>query len=303
MRRAVAVTLSLLLTACATPAVVTPVALACPQPGDWLEPTSGARPSHQAVLAQVSQRPVVLLGETHDHADHHRWQLQLLAGLYALRPDLVIGFEAFPRSAQPVLDRWKAGDLSEEAMLEESRWDEIWGFDPGLYLPLLHFARMHRIPLVALNVERDLVRQVGKAGWDAVPVAEREGLSPPRPPAEGYIDSLLETYRQHRPDPDDPSIARDDPAFRRFVAAQQVWDRAVAEALAAARQAADRPLVVGLIGQGHLAYGHGVPWQLADLGIEGAAVLLPFEPGEDCAAPPAGLADALFVIAPPQSED
>ena len=31
----------------------------------------------------------------------------------------------------------------EAAFLAESRWDEVWGFDPELYLPLLRFARMN----------------------------------------------------------------------------------------------------------------------------------------------------------------
>ena len=97
---------------------------------------------------------------------------------------------------------------------------------------------------------------------------------------------------------------RDVPEVRPFVDAQLTWDRAMAEALAEARQRQGNPVVVGIIGSEHLRYGHGVPHQLADLGVDGAAVLLPGEP-EDCAELTAGVADAVFLLEPqlPQATD
>ena len=69
---------------------------------------------------------MVLLGETHDNAAHHRWQLHTIAGLHALRPDLALGFEMFPRRIQPVLERWTNGALSEAAFLAEVEWERVW---------------------------------------------------------------------------------------------------------------------------------------------------------------------------------
>lgn len=64
-------------------------------------------------MASVKDKSVVLLGETHINPEHHRWQLQMLATLYAARPDMVIGFEMFPRRVQKILDQWVAGELTE----------------------------------------------------------------------------------------------------------------------------------------------------------------------------------------------
>ena len=83
----------------------------------------------------MAGKGVVLLGENHANVEHHLWQLHTLAGLYAHRPELVVGFEMFPRSVQSALDDWSEGRLAEEAFLEDSRWQDVWGYDPDLYLP------------------------------------------------------------------------------------------------------------------------------------------------------------------------
>lgn len=57
----------------------------------------------------------------------------------------------------------------------------------------------------------------------------------------------------------------------------------------------DHALVVALIGQGHLTHGHGVPRQLADLGMTEHRTLLPWAAEDACDAP-ADLADALYLL-------
>ena len=114
------------------------------------------------IVARAAGQSVVLLGETHVNREHHRWQLQMLAALHAVRPDMVIGFEMFPRRVQKVLDQWVAGELSESAFLRAAEWDMVWRTDASLYLPLFHFARMNRIPMQALNIDTRLRKQVSK---------------------------------------------------------------------------------------------------------------------------------------------
>src|SRR5512138_1330949 len=119
-------------------------------PASW-QRLDGARPAAVApdtLLDEVARRDLVLLGESHEEADHHRWQLHTLAALHSRRPDMVIGFEMFPRRVQPVLDRWVAGEVTPAQLLAETRWDEIWNVPAELYLPLFEFARVHRVPMV-----------------------------------------------------------------------------------------------------------------------------------------------------------
>lgn len=259
---------------------------ACPgaTPGQW-QATDGTPLSTPVLLSELATQRVVLLGEQHDRLAHHRWQLHTLAGLHAHQPDLVIGLEMLPREAQPALDAWVAGELDEAAFLEASDWHRHWGFDPGLYLPILHFARMHRLPLLALNVTPALRQRLASEGWEAVPSAERHAITPPAPPPAAYRDTLSEVFRAHS------SGADDEAALARFIDAQLVWDRAMATALAEA--SAPGRLVVGLMGQGHL--GHGVPHQLRDLGITAQRSLLPWA-SLSCEPPPRELADAHFLL-------
>ncbi len=273
----------------------------CVAPGQWLDPAAGAGLADEDLIAAMAKRPIVLLGEVHDNAEHHRWQLHTIAALHGRNRNMVLAFEAFPRGAQPALDRWIRGASDRRRFLADSRWNEVWRFDADLYMPLFHFARMHRIPMVGMNVEPALVARVGRQGWGAIPETERQGVTNPAPAAAAYVERLSTVFNAHKTRPPDTPVATDDPEFRRFVEAQQTWDRAMAQALAGVRQAGGRPLVVGIVGSGHIAYGHGIPRQLSDLGIAGAAVLLPWDESRSCddLAPPgeAAVADAVFGIA------
>jgi uncharacterized iron-regulated protein len=280
--------------------------ISCAAPGQWsvLGPDGARRETADTLLARLAKEQVVLLGETHDDAEHHRWQLHTVAGLYALQPRMVLGFEMFPRRVQGVLDDWVAGRLGDAEFLGRVEWRQVWGYDPDLYLPLFQFARMHRIPMLALNVERRLVSRVGEVGWAAIPEAEREGVGDPAPASREYATWLYQSYLDHQPPGGRQSAERRQPTdqeltdarFRRFVEAMQVWDRAMAQGIADRLRGGEASFVVAIMGSGHLRHGHGVPRQLRDLGVTSVAVALPWDATEPCAALVPGLADAVFGI-------
>ena len=274
----------------------------------WLDPADGSAIETSALFDPAAAESIVLLGEVHDNPMHHRWQLYALSALHSRNANLVLGLEMLPRRVQPVLDDWSAGELDETTFLERSEWNEVWGYDPELYLPLLQFARQHRLPVIALNVDRQLVSKVGAEGWDSLSKAERMGLSDPAPASADYRRQLGELYAYkmslggHDEDasashstPDVDEVMQSD-AFSNFVEAQLTWDRAMAEALAGAHEVDSKAIVVGIAGRGHLEYGYGIPHQLADLGVDDVAVLLPVDADTDCAGLAADLAEAVFVV-------
>lgn len=260
--------------------------------GTWLDPSTGTPLEHGPLLKRLAVQQAVLLGETHDRYDVHRWQLHVLTGLHDYNQNIAVGFEMFPRRCQHVLDEWVAGGLDADTFLEKVEWKTVWGFAADLYLPIFHFCRQFKVPMKALNCRRALVTEVGKMGWDAIPVENRDGVTPAKPATEAYRQYLFDITGGGRPDRKASSPS--DPEFDRFVRAQQTWDRAFACNIAEAHGAEHAPLVVGIIGRGHLEYGHGTPYQLADLGISEVAVLLPCDTPFVPDAENTGIAAAMF---------
>jgi uncharacterized iron-regulated protein len=169
-------------------------ASACDTLARWIDLKTGRSIDKGELIGDlVAKTAVVLLGESHADVDHHHWQLHTLAALHGRGGNIVIGFEAFPRRLQTVLNDWVEGKLTDQVFLKASEWQQVWGYDAAFYMPLFQFARLNSIPMIALNVERSLVARVGREGWEAVPPSEREGLSDPAPasPLSGCACSRL----------------------------------------------------------------------------------------------------------------
>lgn len=272
------------------------MAEACGQPGHWLSPSTGSTEASAQILDTMARQEVVLLGEQHDSAEDHRWQFQTLIQLQARQPKLAIGLEMVPRHLQSVLDEWLKGSLSEEALLKQLEWDKNWGHDPDLYLPIFHFARMNAVPLLALNLERPAVEAVGRNGRAALEpgLAARlpKDLGTPKAPSNDYLILLRKIFSMHKDKP------QDDTHFGYFVEAQTLWDLSMAEVMGQWLEKNPEGLVVGIIGMGHVRFGHGVAHQLAGLGIQrvGGYLTWPFE--SDCKELVPRYADSLFVTKP-----
>ena len=279
MKHLLACLLVLVLAACAA----TPPG--CAQPGTWVAPdTLRTLPDPVPVAAS---NPVILLGEQHDSPADHQWELAAIRRLHGQNSSLVLGFEMFPRADQAVLDRWVAGTLDEDAFLRQTDWAHVWGFPPALYLPIFRFARDHRIPMLALNVSRAPVHLAATQGWAAVPAAQREGVGTPAPPSAAYRAMLQDAMGSHG----GPGMTPD--RLNHFIDAQLVWDRAMAEAIAAQHARAPARPVVALMGAGHVENRYGVPHQLESLGLAGSTVWVPAR--SVCAPLGVSFADAVYV--------
>ncbi len=277
--------------------------------GTWIAPATGQSIPFLALMEKMAEKSVVMLGETHDIAEIHRWQLHTAAFIYARRPNMMMGFEMFPRRVQPVLDDWVAGRLDTATFLEKVEWKTVWGFPPEIYLPLFHFCRANGIRMLALNCYRELVTRVGKEGWDAIPVGERDGLTPSAPPLPSYVKHLQAMTGGRAGGRENIPVDSG-----RFMRAMQTWDRAFACNIAYAREEAQQktdeaPLIIGIIGRGHLEYGFGTPYQLSDLGITDTAVLLPSQSEQwqlkpdiagEAGRPDQSYADAVFRLDVPE---
>jgi uncharacterized iron-regulated protein len=265
-----------------------PAVAACPAAGGWLDRT-GHPVARAEAMPRAAAGRVLLLGEQHATPAHHMWQRDMLASL-ADRGPLVIGLEQLPRAAQPALDRWVAGEVDEARFLAESRWKELWGHDFAAYLPVFALARDRRIPMKALNIDRAFVRRVGREGFDAAAAGGTAPVGRPAAPDPAYAARLETSFRQHMRDASPEALAR-------FVEAQTVWDRAMAEGIVMSLRETPGARVGAIMGWGHVANGHGVPHQLAALGVSDSVSAIPVRAGAGC-EPASGAADLLFGIRP-----
>ena len=272
--------------------MVEDIAAPCVPAGRWIDPRTGHAVALPDVVTRAVAARIVLLGEDHDRAVHHRWQATTTAAIAGRAAHTTLALEMFPRRVQPALDRWVAGDIDADRFLAASEWRHVWGFDPETYWPIFALARGFGIPMRALNVDRTLVRRVAEHGWARVPDADREGVPTPSPASPAYRARLADAWRAH-PGHGGPI---DDVAFDRFVESQLVWDAAMASALRAV--VAERPdaVVVGIVGRGHVEHGDGIPAQLRAMGAPEPLVAVPWDRERPCDDLDTGVADVVFGI-------
>ncbi len=79
---------------------------------------------------------------------------------------LAIGMEMFPSSSQPALDRYTLSgeEVDERTFLKESDYYNVWRFDYRFFQDILHFARKNHIPVIGLNLDRQIVSEVFRSG-------------------------------------------------------------------------------------------------------------------------------------------
>jgi len=247
------------------------------------------------LLQRAPELAVLMLGEIHTSSADHEWQLRTLERL-SLQRQLVLGLEMIPAARQPVLNRFNSGTIDLAALLKEVDWASVWGHDPELYAPLLRWARLKRVPLLALNAEPALVRQVRQGGLAALSPAQLQGIDQPAPASQAYRQRLTISWRVHQPPGGSHNNAAD---LARFIDSQVLRDRVMAQRLVAAHRLNPQPLLVALIGVGHMEGNDGVPQQLRQLGLkQQLALKRPLLP-DGCVPPPSGARLGAFLESDP----
>jgi uncharacterized iron-regulated protein len=197
---------------------------------------------------------LVCIGETHDSDLHHRVQLQIIKALFACDERLGVGMEIFQRPFQKSLDRYLAGDLSEDDLLRATEYRQRWGFDWSLYRPLAEFCRRNGIPVAALNAPRELTRRVSQVGYAGLTAQEKEQLGPVdfhvKEHRAYWYDRLAKMHGQGKAGAEQKE---------RSYQVMTVWDEYMADS--AARFQKERRLrrLVVLAGSGHVERSFGIP--------------------------------------------
>ena len=223
------------------------------KPGDIVETSGGSSISFETLIQNLSRVAIVYVGETHTSPEDHQLQLNILKGLYARNPSLILAMEMFPREVQPLLDQYAQGSITEGDFLQKENWAKNWGFPFDLYRGILHWARARQLKIVGLNAPKEVVDQVARGGLTALSPSDKSRLAAEFQPVSPEQREYLEQHYAMHP----RGSIKD---FETFFQAQRAWEETMAETLAmAAVSLHPGQQIVALIGKGHVAHQWGVP--------------------------------------------
>lgn len=220
-----------------------------------------AMENFSTITDKLAQNRVIYVGETHTDYGAHLLQLQIIQALAAQKKDLMIGMEMFPRSSQEALNDYISGKINDERLfLRQSKYFKVWGFDYRFYRGIIGYAKKHGIPIIGLNLDKQIVSTVFQQGsTDSLSkeqirqVAAERDLTLP-----GYRERLKAIHSMHGNQGQDPSAG-----FAGFLQAQSMWDETMAESIVDALKTYPQKTMVVLAGTGHVYKDSAIPARVA----------------------------------------
>ncbi len=209
------------------------------------------------LIQELAKARVIYFGETHNQIQDHQAQLQLIQTLYQQNPQIAIAMEMFQRPYQEVLDRYLKGEITESQLIEQTQYNQRWGFPWENYAKILQFAQNKNIPVLALNTPTEVTRKVAREGLESLTPSEQKYIPPLSEldlNSPEYREMLFKIYQQHHQGGNSNSSD-----FEKFFLAQILWDETMADAIANYVKINPDSQVIVLVGQGHVIYNYGIP--------------------------------------------
>ena len=249
---------ALVMSAChSTPPVTKGTTSAVTEKATIRDVATGQTLTPDQLIARLATAPMVIVGEEHTNAEHHRIETWLLQNLSAKRQQGSVLLEMIDISQQDAVNRVKEAARSGAAVspnraAQALRWNPGWPWD--LYGDLVMAALEGPYPLLAANISRQQVKAL--YANPTFPPGERSS----RPKVHESLSAII--YLMH-----DGQIG--DEQIRAMMSIQQHRDRFMAEQL---RNAPHPALLIA--GGYHAAKDIGVPLHLADLKAQAPVVVM-----------------------------
>jgi uncharacterized iron-regulated protein len=196
---------------------------ACGQEGSirFFDLRSQEQSAFGRILPELGKAELVLLGELHGDARSHQVQLEVIRGMVESGVGIAVGLEMFQHRDQAMLDRWVQGEIPEEEF--RSVFQRNWGYGWDSYREIFLYCRERKVPMVGVNVPREITRQVAAYGFDSLS-SEQLGQLPPVSCSVDpkYRELLKRTLGAHG------NAHAHGMDFESFCEAQVLWDTAMA---------------------------------------------------------------------------
>ncbi len=214
------------------------------------------------IVDRLSDNDVIFVGEYHDNFAHHMNQKKIIQMLHEKGKKVAIGMEMFQRPFQSVLDDYIAGKIDEKTFLEKSEYFSRWGYDYNFYKPIITYAKENNIPLIALNLDRKITKNISKKGLDALSEKMKNRIPQSLDFSdEAYKNRLNVVFNNPEHFAKMPAKHRPNPHF--LYQSQILWDETMAESTANYLKEHKDTIMIVLVGNGHLEYFVGVPARVA----------------------------------------
>jgi len=177
---------------------------------------------------------------------------------------VAIALEMFRNDSQRALDQWVAGEI-DESKFQEIYYDN-WTYPWSAYQLVFEYARKKEIPMIGLNVPREITRQVSRKGFNSLSAYQRGKLADVSCRVDkAYMEYIKKAFGGH---------GHGKMNFTYFCEAQMVWDNAMAVYTLDYLEKNPDAVVVLLAGTGHVRKG-AVPRQISIRAQVPLAVILP----------------------------
>jgi uncharacterized iron-regulated protein len=234
--------------------------------------TTASLSSFDRIVDQLAEARVVYVGESHTSLADHVLQLRIIEALHKKKPKIAIGMEMFPASSQPALDKYTLSSekIDERTFLKESDYFNVWRFDYRYFRDILRFAGKNKLPVIGLNLDRQIVSEVFRSGGTDSLAKEVQKLLPTDRKLDmpGYGERLSLMHSVHM------QGSHGNGAESGFIQAQGLWDETMAENIVAFLSRQPEYQLVVLAGSQHTRKDSGIPPRVARrLPVEQASVL------------------------------
>jgi uncharacterized iron-regulated protein len=229
-------------------------------PASYVELDNQMQLNLDAVLDKIAEKQVIFIGEIHGTSGIHLLQTEVIKHLKQSGKEVVVALEAFPFTRQEILNQWIGGTLSKYDF--QRAYKTTWSIPFHYYESIFDYAREQQIPLLAINAEDMMIRDVSRKGLGAVP--------------EDFLRKL--GYTPCSTDAEYAALVNNTPhasEFPLFCDAERLRDSVMASTIAQAIRGQNKTVIV-LAGVAH-AVKPAVPRLLKNHGEVSCSVLLPQE--------------------------
>lgn len=177
--------------------------------------------SIKKLVDELNDADIVIVGELHNEAWHHNFQLKLIEELNSRKKHIAVALEMFRHENQTVLDDWLFGRITLDDFIKN--YYENWTFPWNLYSKIFFYAKENKIPLIGVNIPKEITQKVAEKGFFSLTKKDYEKL--PKDVRcdvdEDYKSFIQKVFDFHKNKADSKS-------FQNFCEAQILWDKSMA---------------------------------------------------------------------------